>query len=149
MLILPWLTLPLLGRNTFKRFLPGALFICAFTKILDIIGQRNKWWKFYKGIPPLNSMDFLNWGPFFVSGFWVLKWTYGKFFVYMITNTIFHILFIYIGLKYTKQYKILSLVKLKKLPYLVVHFFRALLLYAFQYIIENIHWIRFKITGHV
>lgn len=145
MLILPWLTLPLLGKDTFKRYLPGALFICSFTKILDIIGQRNKWWTFYKGIPPLNSMDFLNWGPYFVSSFWVLKWTYGKFFVYFITNTIFHILFIFVGLKYTKQFKIFSLAKLKQLPYLVLHIFRALLLYAFQYIKENIQWFPFRI----
>jgi hypothetical protein len=147
MLILPWLTLPLLGRNTFKRFLPGALFICGFTKILDIIGQRNNWWKFYKGIPPMNSMDFFNLGPYFASSFWVLKWTFGKFLLYLLFNTIFHILFILVGLKYTKQYKILSLVKLKKFPYLVLHFFRALLLYAFQYIKENIQWFPFKIEA--
>ncbi|MET3697754.1 hypothetical protein SAMN05877753_104371 [Bacillus oleivorans] len=137
MLILSWLTLPLLGWNTFKKFFPAAIFISVFTKLLDIFGERKKWWLFYKGIPPLDSMDFLNFGPYFVSSFWMLKMTYGKLPVYLLFNTLLHILFIFVGLKYLGRFRILSLVRLTKIQYLGIHFLRALLLYAFQFFKER------------
>ncbi len=97
-LILPWLTVPLLGRKTFKKYLPAALFIRTFTKGLDIFGEKKKWWRFYKGIFHLDSMNFFNFGPYLVTSLWVLKFTYGKFPTYLISNLILHICFIYFPL---------------------------------------------------
>jgi hypothetical protein len=136
LLVLPWLTVPLLGKNAFKKYLPAAIFICTFTKALDFFGERKNWWKFYNGIPPLNSMNFMNFGPYFVTSLWVLKMTYGKFPLYIISNTILHVLFIFKGLKFVKNNNIFSLVNLTKFQYLAIDFFRALLLYGFQYIID-------------
>lgn len=136
LVILTWLTLPSLGRNALKKFLPAAIFICILTKILDIVGERKNWWQFYKGIPPLNSMDFFNFGPYFVTSLWMLKFTYGKFWTYLISNTILQLLFIFLGLKYMKRLKILSLEKLPEFQYLAIDIIRTLLLYAFQWIID-------------
>lgn len=148
MVILPWLTIPLLGRNALKKYLPSAIFITVLTKILDIFGERNKWWRFYKGISPLNSMDFLNFGPYFVTSLWMLKMTYGKFSKFLISNTILQILFIFLGLKYISRYKILTLVKLTKINYLAIDVLRALLLYGFQKIQDIlIIGLPFKIKG--
>jgi hypothetical protein len=136
LLILPWLTIPLLGSNAFKKYLPSAIFICTLTKGLDMFGEKKKWWQFYKGIPPLDSMNFFNWGPYFVTSLWMLKMTYGKFPLYLIINAINHIIFTFIGLRYLKNYKVLSLIKLKKFPYLVILTLRGLILYGFQYITD-------------
>jgi hypothetical protein len=135
LLILPWLTVPLLGRNSFKKYLPAAIFMGTVTTALDLFGEKRKWWRFYKEIPPLKSMNIFNWGPYFVSSLWMLKMTYGKFPLYIITNTILHICFIYLGgLKLLNRYKIGSLVKLTKFQYLIIDFLRALILYGFQFI---------------
>ncbi|WP_075981810.1 hypothetical protein [Bacillus massilinigeriensis] len=135
LLILPWLTVPLLGRNSFKKYLPAAIFISTFTKAIDLFGERKKWWRFYKGIPPLDSMNFFNFGPYFVTSLWMLKMTYGKFPLYLISNLILHICFIYFGgLKFVHRYKIFTLDKLTKSQYLAIDFLRALLLYSFQYV---------------
>lgn len=131
--VLSWLTLPLLGREAFKKYLPSAIFMCILTKVLDEYGKRKKWWRFYKGIPPLNSMDIFNIGPYFITSLWMLKLTYGKLRIFLISNTLLHIVFIFGGLKYMKRFKILSLVKLTKVQYLVIDFIRAVILYAFQY----------------
>jgi hypothetical protein len=96
-LIVPWLTVPFLGRSAFKKYLPAAIFISTFTKAIDLFGEQKKWWRFYKGIPPLDSMNFFNFGSYFVSSLWILKLTYGKFPIYLISNTILHICFIYLG----------------------------------------------------
>ena len=135
LLILPWLTVPLLGRNSFKKYLPAAIFICTLTKAIDTFGEKKKWWKFYKGVPPLDSMNFFNFGPYLVTSLWMLKMTYGKFPLYLISNLILHISFIFFGgVKLVDSYKIFSLDKLTKFQYLAIDFLRALLLYSFQYI---------------
>jgi hypothetical protein len=139
-LILPWLTIPFLGRNAFKKYVPAAIFISTFTKAIDIFGENKKWWRFYKGIPPFDSMNFFNFGPYFVTSLWMLKMTYGKFPLYLIFNMILHICFIYLGgLNFVKRNKIFSLVKLTKFQYLIIDFFRGLLLYSFQYINDLNH----------
>jgi len=139
-LIIPWLTVPLLGKKAFKKYYPSALLICIFTKVIDIFGEKRKWWRFYEGIPPLDSMNFFNFGPYFVSSLWVLKLAYGRFYTYLISNTILHVCFIYFGgLKLAKRFKIFSLNKLSKFQYLTIDFLRALLLYSFQYIIGLRH----------
>ncbi|QQK75257.1 hypothetical protein HUG15_06415 [Salicibibacter cibarius] len=136
-LILPWLTVPLLGSKAFKRFLPAAIFICTFTKAIDIFGQNKKWWTFYKGIHSFDSMNFFNFGPYLVTSLWVLKMTYGNLPLYFISNTILHICFIYFGgLRIVKHFKIFSLVKLTRFQYLLIDVLRGLLLYGFQYMTE-------------
>jgi hypothetical protein len=140
LLILPWATVPLLGRSSFKKYLPASMFMSTFTKAIDLFGEKKKWWRFFKGIPPLDSMNFFNFGPYFVTSLWILKLTYGKFPIFLISNTILHICFIYLGgVKLVDSYKIFSLEKLTKFQYLTIDFLRSLLLYSFQYIIDLSH----------
>ncbi|MCM3117995.1 hypothetical protein M3610_22390 [Neobacillus sp. MER 74] len=140
LLILPWLTVPLLGRKSFKKYLPAAVFMSTFTKALDLFGEKKKWWRFYKGIPPLDSMNFFNFGPYLVTSLWVLKITFGKFLLYFISNIILHICFIYFGgLKIVKRYKIFELKKLTKFQYLIIDLLRALILYSFHSLINISH----------
>jgi hypothetical protein len=135
LLILPWLTVPFLGKSSFKKFLSAAIFMGIFNKVLELFGEKNKWWRLYKGVPPLNSMNFFNFGPYFITSLWMLKILYGKFPLYLISNLIFHICFTYLsGLKLFNHFKIVSLVKLKKSQLLAIYSLRSLLLYAFQFI---------------
>jgi hypothetical protein len=138
MLILSWLTLPFLGKGALKKFLPAGIFICVLTKFLDKFGERKKWWRFYKGISPLDSMDFFNFGPYLATSLWMLKLFYGKFGAFLVSNTILQIVFIYWGLKYVKRFRILSLVFLSKFQYLVIDIIRAILLYSFQWAKDQI-----------
>jgi hypothetical protein len=137
LLVLPWLTLPFLGRKAFKRFLPTAIFMCTFTKALDFYGEKKNWWKFYSGIGPFNSMNFMNFGPYLVASLWMLKLTFRKFPLFIISNTLLHLSFILYGLKYVKDFNIFSLENLTKVKYMVIDFIRALILYSFQYLIEH------------
>ncbi|NHC42870.1 hypothetical protein G6549_23510 [Bacillus sp. MM2020_1] len=136
LLVLPWLTVPFLGRKACKRFLPTAIFMCTFTKALDFYGEKKTWWKFYKGVGPFDSMNFMNFGPYLVTSLWILKMTFGRFPLYIISNTVLHMSFIFGGLKFINNYKIFSLEDLSKLKYLAINFLRAMVLYGFQYITE-------------
>ncbi|MBT2722863.1 hypothetical protein [Bacillus sp. ISL-46] len=135
LLILPWLTVPFFGRNSLKKFLPASIFIATFNKAINLYGEKKKWWRFYKVVPPLDGMTFFNFGPYIVTSLWMLKLTFGKFPLYIISNLILHISFTFLGgLKLLDRYKIGSLVKLTKFQFLVVNSLRALLLYGFQFI---------------
>ncbi|MFD0825878.1 hypothetical protein ACT8ZR_09385 [Neobacillus sp. M.A.Huq-85] len=140
LLVLPWVTVLFLGRNSLKKHLPAAIFMSTFTKALDLFGEKKKWWRTYVGIPPFKSANFFNFGPYLVTCLWMLKLTYGKFPVFIISNLILEICFIYLGgLKFLKRYKIASIDGITKLQYLTIDFIRALLLYSFQYIINVGH----------
>lgn len=140
LLLVPWLTVPLLGRKAFKKFLPAALFMCTFTKGLDIFGENRRWWRVYEDIPYLKNANFFNFGPYLVSSLWVLKMTFGKFPLYLISNLILHICFIFLGgTRLLELFRIATIERLTKFQYLVINFIRALILYAFQYLTELSH----------
>jgi hypothetical protein len=40
MIVVPWLSAPFLGKKTFKRFTPGALFICIFVVIESLVAHK-------------------------------------------------------------------------------------------------------------
>lgn len=135
-LIVPWLTIPFVGRDSLRRFMPAAIFIAIVTKIMDSFGEKRKWWRFYHGISLFNSMDFMNLGPYMVSSIWLLKVTYGKFLSYFVSNKIMHFLFIIFGLRYIGAHKIFTLKKMNKFQYWTTHMVRAFALYAFQFFKE-------------
>lgn len=137
-MILPWFTLPLLGGKAIKRFLPAAIFISIVSKVIDIIAEKRKWWKYYTTIHPLlKGSAPLVLGPFFASAFWSLKNTYGKFVSYLISNLLLHIAFATIGMWVLKRLRITSLDKMSRVQLVFVLLFRALVLYGFQFVKES------------
>lgn len=52
MMIIPWLSIPFLGKRIFKRFTPGALFICMFVLVEDMFAHKKLWWLFHKKLFP-------------------------------------------------------------------------------------------------
>lgn len=140
LLVLPWLSVPFLSKKSFKRFFPAAIFICTLTSAIDLFGVKNKLWHFYRGIPPFNSMNFYNLGPYFVTSLWILKMTYGKFPLYIIVNFVLHICFSFLGgVKLADRFKIFTFTNFTKLQYIGLNTLRALVLYWFQFINDLSH----------
>jgi hypothetical protein len=138
-LILPWLTVPLLGRTTVKRFFLATIFISMVVRLESIIAKKRRWWWVYEKIHPKLSGEFpLIWGPFFVGTMWILKLTYGKFFVYLITNSIIDSIFAYPFLTICKNIGLGSLVRMKRYQLSLVFFVKSLLLYGAQYLQEKV-----------
>lgn len=139
LLILPWLTIPLLGGKTVKRFFLATTFISLVVRAESILAKKRRWWWVYEKIHPKLSGEFpLIWGPFFVGTMWILKLTYGKFFVYLITNLVTDTIFAYPFMNVCKRLGLGSLVRLKKYQLSIVFFVKSLLLYGFQFLKEKI-----------
>jgi hypothetical protein len=139
MMILPWFSLPLLGRSAIKRFLPATILISIVVKLNNKLAKKRKWWWFYSSIHPKIDGDIpFILGPYFLTSLWILKLFYGKLKLFFITNTILHFLFAFLGMKLLKRLGIVSLVRMKPIQLTLLLTVRGILLYGFQFAIENI-----------
>lgn len=57
MVVLSWLTFPLLGKDSIKRFLPAGIFISLVVAVEDVIARKRKWWWWYVKIDPKRIRD--------------------------------------------------------------------------------------------
>ncbi|MBS4218389.1 hypothetical protein KHA96_08700 [Bacillus sp. FJAT-49711] len=143
MLVISWLSLLSFGKSSFKRFLPVGLFSVFLTRLENGIAHKRAWWWWYEKLHPKLSGSFpFVWGPFMVGSMWILKFTYGKIFRYLIINVIIDSFFTYFLIdKWLTKFGIASLVRMKKIQLSLLLFFDSLLLYGFQFFAE-------KIRGH-
>ncbi|WP_066054023.1 hypothetical protein [Robertmurraya korlensis] len=136
--ILPWLSLPLIGARTFKRFLPSSIFISLYLIIEGTIAQRRKWWWFPSNIKPNILNEFpLIFGPFFIGSIWILKYTYGKFKLYFIVNLIVDSLFTYGMMRGFRKMGYVTLVRLNSFQLSVIFLLKTMAMYGFQSLYEK------------
>ncbi|NHC40497.1 hypothetical protein G6549_10985 [Bacillus sp. MM2020_1] len=132
-MILPWLSMPFIGKRNVKRFYPGALFICVWVFVESMIANKRVWWRFYEKLTPKGTGEMpLIIGPFFVGSLWILKYTFGNIIRYFFVNLIFDVLFIYPGLFVLKKLGIASLIRLKSYQLLTIFMSKAMIMYGFQ-----------------
>ncbi|MDP4170573.1 MAG: hypothetical protein Q8906_08175 [Bacillota bacterium] len=137
-LLAPWLTLPLIGRRDLKRFFPAGLFIALVVRAESTIAKKRVWWWFYKQLSPkIIGETPLIWGPFLVGSIWILKFTYGKFLLYMSINLAVDTFFVFKLLKWMKKAGIASLVRMNNYQLLFTFLIKSLVLYGFQYAWER------------
>ncbi len=144
MFVLSWLSFPLIGKESIKRFLPAGLFISLIVTIEDVIARKRKWWWWYeKIIPNLSGIVPFLWGPFLIGSMWILKLTYGRFTLYTIINFFVDSIFTFFMVDWLKKLGIASLIRLPKYQLSMLFFVKSLLLYSFQYIKEKIQYTRY------
>ena len=138
MMVVPWLSAPFLGKKTFKRFTPGAVFICIFVLIESLFAHKRLWWLFHKRLfqKTIGELPLII-GPFFIGTLWIMKFTFGNFKRYSLTNFYIDAFFVYIHIPILKKLGYASLIRLSKFNFLLICLFKAALLYLFQIIIEK------------
>jgi len=139
MMVLSWLTIPLLGKKAIKRFLPASILMVIVVWLESRLAKKRKWWWYYVKIHPKLSGGFpLIWGPFLIGSIWILRFTYGKFKWYVLLNLVVDTVFTYKFVDILKDFGIASLVRLKNYQLSILFFVKSLLLYGFQMIREKI-----------
>ncbi|WP_121661969.1 hypothetical protein [Metabacillus litoralis] len=139
MLILPWVSVPLLGKKSFVRYLPPATFASLSMIILSLIANRNNWWKNRNPLFPKTPIDFTYiLGAHFVTTLWVFTLTFGSFPLYLITNIILDCInaFPFAGL-----WKRLGFFKFKRMSpsiYWLITVLLAIFLYFYQHTLEKV-----------
>ncbi|MDR3590460.1 MAG: hypothetical protein P4N41_12475 [Negativicutes bacterium] len=82
MLILPWLTLFFMPKEDIKRWMPAALFVMVTNTLIVETGVTWKVWETHENVYPLNEMISFVYGALPVGAMWILKYTYGRFWLY-------------------------------------------------------------------
>lgn len=139
MMILPWFSIPLMGRKAINRYLPAGLFMAILVRITNAIAKKRRWWWWYETIFPKlsGSIPFIL-GPFLIGSLWILKWSYGRIFKFIIINLIYDGMFTYVVVPFLTKFGIASLVRMKKLQLMYVFSVLASLLYISQFVIQSI-----------
>lgn len=130
LLIIPWLTIPFIGKRDIERFLPASVFIVIAMQIENMIEQKRKWWWLGKISPKVIKNNPFYWGPLFISSLWVLKLSYGRFFRYIGISLLMDMIVIYPFIN-----RSIIRVKKRRLPFLFMA--KSFLLYGFQYVKEH------------
>lgn len=139
MMLVPWLTLPFLGKSSIKRYFSATLFMALFIRIESYLAKKRKWWWFYEKVySKARGETPLIWGPFFVGSLWILKLTYGRFFTYLLVNLAVDTWFTYPFVNWLTKSGIASLVRFKKIHLSALLFVKSLLLYGFQFFTEKV-----------
>ncbi|WP_245844316.1 hypothetical protein [Oceanobacillus rekensis] len=136
MLIIPWLTVPFLGKRSFFRFLPAASFINLFLSALSLIANKKKWWKNTNPLSP-GSVDFIYFlGPYFVGTLWVFKLTYGKFSKYLLTNIVLDWINAFPFFSISQKIGLFKLKKMSNTMWFFMSVVLAIVIYGVQFLVE-------------
>ncbi|MGM0903053.1 MAG: hypothetical protein ACQEXB_18390 [Bacillota bacterium] len=138
MVLLSWLSFAFLGKRNIKRFLPASVLVVFLEALSVQVGKKRKWWTFYNKPKSYITGELpFNLGPFLVGSMWILKWTYGNFKQFILLNAIVNAFFAITLVKLMEKLKVAKLVRLNNFQFFLYFFYKAPLLYGFQYIIES------------
>lgn len=138
MVLLSWLTVPLLGRRNIKRFLPAAFLVVLLEGIQVQMGKKRKWWVFYNHPTSYLSGEFpFNIGPFLVGSMWILKWTYGNFKKFILINAVVDGFFSFVTVGMLKKLKVVKLVRFSSWQFFLYIFYKSFLLYGLQFVVDK------------
>jgi len=138
MVLISWLSLPLVGKRSIKRFLPATILAMLLT-IFDLqIGKQRRWWSFYNNPQSTisNEFPFLI-GPMLVMSLLSLKWTYGNFKKFIMLNALFQAIFTFPITRLFTKLKVYKLVWINEFQFYLYFLYKAFFLYGCQYQFEK------------
>lgn len=139
MMLVSWLSLPLLGKKSFRRFYPGALLVCIWVICESLLAKKRVWWRFYEKLIPnvMGEIPFIV-GPFFIGSIWILKFTFGNFLRFLVVNLVTDFLFVYPGMIILRNMGVVSLVRMKHYQMGILFMAKSVLMYLFQLFVEKL-----------
>lgn len=138
-ILIPWLSLLLIGKRSFKRYSFAGIFIVIFEIVNHLYGHKRNWWKFYDKRKAFFKDELpFSVGPYMPFSMWLLKISYGNFKRFVLLNLISDGLFAFLFIDILKKFKIISLNGINHFQFFIYLHYKAYLLYGFQYLFEKI-----------
>lgn len=136
--LLPWVSVPLLPAKVFNRFLPAVIFISFYVTAEGYLAEKKRWWWFPISVKPnvIGELPLI-FGPFFVGSLWILKYTFGKFKLYMLINLVVDAFFTYFTIDWLKKIGYVTLVRLTKFQLSLLFLVKSFVMYGFQVVYEK------------
>jgi len=138
-LIVPWLTVPLLEKKSFIRFLPATTFVNLVISLFSVVADRKKLWKVKNPIFHYTAVDFSYLlGLFFITTIWVFRLTYGSFIKYLSLNIVIDYLLSFPLVKFFTKVGVFEFKKLRPIHFFSISVFLAIIIYWYQYLVERV-----------
>ena len=133
MFILPWFSLFFMRSKDVKRYMPSGLLSIVLTTMVHDVGVTLGFWVVHETTFPFNEMMPYFYGTMPLMTIWVLKFTFGNYWKYMMTNIILDSGFVYLLLDYfypvTGVYGLVGITPLQTLP---ISLLLAVIIYFYQ-----------------
>ena len=98
MFIVPWLTLFFMPKDDLKCFMPAGLFIMATGTFIQEVGLSLNMFVIRENVFPFYVQLPIAYGIMPIATMWLLKFMYGRFWLYALSELIFSIVFSYLVL---------------------------------------------------
>ena len=132
MFFIPWLSLFFMKQTEARRWLPVALFAVVLTTIIHDVGTTLGFWATRQATFPFYEMMPYYYGTIPVLTIWIFKFTYGRFGIYMVANTILDLGFNFFLLNYFLPSSGLYDFNLSPLQSLLITLIHAVVIYGYQ-----------------
>ncbi|MCM3729083.1 hypothetical protein M3226_26040 [Neobacillus cucumis] len=138
LLLIPWLTVFFIPKNVFKKYSPVAIFASLLVAINCMFSVPFKWWTVKGGLinKVINDLSFIL-GPFFIGTIWIFRLTFGKFWLYLLTNILIDLFLAYPINWIMQKLKVYKLVNYKSKHVFFIAIFFALVIYPYQLFITR------------
>lgn len=130
-LILPWLSLIFVPQKDIKRYMPAALFTALTNIIIVDMGVSWNWWTIKESVYPLNEILPLAFA-FLAIEIWILKYTYGKFILFVFTEASLSLVFVLLIQPWLSQRGIWIRINVTNFLAYVPAIFQFILIYLYQ-----------------
>lgn len=138
LLIGPWFTFLLYGKQSFKKYLPTSVFSSLLISLISELAKSYKWWKVKTPLVPKLATDItFVFGLFLPLNLWIFKLTYHKLWLYIIGNIFSDYLFAYPLTSLAEKFKIYKLKNMTRIQLFFLSLFVALLNYLYQKFISD------------
>ncbi|WP_207342973.1 hypothetical protein [Neobacillus sp. MM2021_6] len=113
--------------------------MCIWIACESLLAKKRIWWRFYEKLIPnvMGEIPFII-GPFFIGSIWILKFTFGNFFRYIVLNFVMDFLFVYPGMIALRNMGVVSLVRMKHYQMGILFMAKSVLMYVFQSFAEKL-----------
>jgi hypothetical protein len=138
LIILSWFTVFFLPRNSLKRFLPVSFFASLLVVLTCMLSIPYQWWTVQGSIKRkiTNDLSFI-FGPFFVGTIWIFHFTYGKFWLYLVTNAMINYTFSYPLTALFQRLKVYKLINFKPIHIFLSYISYAVIIYWYQSFLQK------------
>ncbi len=136
-IIIPWLTLFFIKREEIKRYIPVTLFTVITSSLIFEVSRALNLFAVRETVFPLSySFPFI-YGALPVVTIWVFKFTYGRLWLYVITNLVLDLGFSFLIMPWMVSRGIVELINFSYLQGFLFNTVHAFLLYGYQLWQEN------------
>ncbi|MFJ8266791.1 hypothetical protein [Peribacillus asahii] len=136
--LISWLTVFLIPKNEFKKYTPVATFASLLVVIESMLAIPFKWWTVKGGllIKAINDLSLIL-GPFFIGTIWIFRFTFGKFWLYILTNTVIDLFLAYPINRLMQKLNLYKLVSFKPKHIFYTAMGYTLVIYGYQLFISR------------